>query len=137
MGEPAGNEPNFLYPESNLLRDQGQMLAELYSKIRILLDLETPEMHRELLALNRRNLGKLKQQQGEQPKEEPAADQAPAPEAGDETPGKRDLYEAKTITSKDAKPQDLVLLRDYIKDAIQTVQLYLDVELFFLRQVAW
>ena len=127
MGEPAGDEPNFLYPQSNLLKDQGQMLAELYSKIRILLDLETPEMHRELLALNRRNLGKLKQQQADQSKEEPAADQATKPETTEPAPGKRDIYEVKTITSKDAKPQDLVLLRDYIKDAIATVQLYLDV----------
>lgn len=125
MGTPAGNKPNFYYPRTNLLKEQGEMLLKLYSKIRVLLDLPTIEFHRALLAYNDLNTGPEQAKKEPAPTPEPSAEpaQADAP-----APAKRDdLYEAKDISAKEVQPKNLVILRDYILEALTTVQIYMKV----------
>jgi len=122
MGQPPGSEPNFSFPESNLLKDQGVMLMGLFSKIRILLGMPTIEAHKALLAINRRNTGPDQESPGK-----PAPEQDTSkPESSPPAPKRDDIYEAKELAPNEVEPKNLVILRDYIKEAITTVQIYLE-----------
>jgi len=106
-GSPAGKRPNFFYPSTGKLKEQGTILQELNKHLRILLSLDPKALDAEVDAINDET-----QASGgaEEPKEEPA----------------KVMPEAK-VSPRNVGPENFITLRNYLDECITVLGEYQEV----------